>query len=375
MSPTGTYDEPLIGPSEQALFGIKDTRERADTLRAKLTTKLKVILDEACDHLRAVYGTDALEPYSISQTPAHRKKAKETKAFDIASAGLTVKGVAWFLQQRFECSSSHLTTRVFGLRGLEANPLVTVLQRHVDEAARLIEHIGCSLWTASIGSDIDPDELTLPEYIRHFNIKPNSEWCGTGLDACEQELPVVDLDAAWANIYDFIALFQLYRAATNVILDRPDQFPKLVEMFWGWNEQITEGPDDVSVLEDLASGADVYREADELESAIEGEITLAIQRHRRRESRLRDAKIRQALREGHGRLICEVPGCGFDFFEVYGQIGRDFAIVHHKSPLSDRTEPKLTKLEDLAIVCANCHAMIHRGNDCRSLEELIRRRP
>jgi 5-methylcytosine-specific restriction protein A len=28
-------------------------------------------------------------------------------------------------------------------------------------------------------------------------------------------------------------------------------------------------------------------------------------------------------------------------------------------------------LKDLAIVCANCHAMIHRNGECRPLEGLI----
>jgi 5-methylcytosine-specific restriction protein A len=34
----------------------------------------------------------------------------------------------------------------------------------------------------------------------------------------------------------------------------------------------------------------------------------------------------------------------------------------------------LEQLADLAIVCPNCHAMIHRGGKCRSLESLILRK-
>ena len=106
-------------------------------------------------------------------------------------------------------------------------------------------------------------------------------------------------------------------------------------------------------------------------SAIEGEIVHAMRRHRLRESALRNKKIQSVLSASGGRLQCEVLGCGFDYFEVYGELGREFAHVHHKNPLGDRSAPSETKLSELAIVCANCHAMIHRGDQCRPLEGLI----
>lgn len=112
--------------------------------------------------------------------------------------------------------------------------------------------------------------------------------------------------------------------------------------------------------------------ADEI-VGLEGEVRERMVRHRRRERRLRDAKIRSVM-ASTGCLRCEVPGCGFDFFRVYGEPGRDFAHVHHLSPLSERTENDDTKIEDLAVVCANCHAIIHRGGGCRPLKGLVRRR-
>jgi len=105
--------------------------------------------------------------------------------------------------------------------------------------------------------------------------------------------------------------------------------------------------------------------------AMEGSERIALVRHRKREQSLREAKIVEARKFGNGRLKCEVPGCGFDFEAVYGGLGRDYAQVHHLKPLGDRTTPSQTKLADLAVVCANCHAMIHRGGKCRSLDELI----
>lgn len=106
-------------------------------------------------------------------------------------------------------------------------------------------------------------------------------------------------------------------------------------------------------------------------AAMEGAERMTLVRHRKREQLLRDAKVAEVKKLGSGRLKCEVSGCGFDFEAVYGELGRDYAQVHHLKPLGDRTTPSQTKLTDLAVVCANCHAMIHRGGKCRSLDDLI----
>lgn len=104
----------------------------------------------------------------------------------------------------------------------------------------------------------------------------------------------------------------------------------------------------------------------------EGETKAAMGTHRKREAKLRVAKIRQAMQNG-ARLTCEVPGCAFDFEKRYGILGFGYAEVHHKTPLARRT-PKghKTRLGDLAIVCANCHRMIHKGGMSRPLKGLIK---
>jgi 5-methylcytosine-specific restriction endonuclease McrA len=100
---------------------------------------------------------------------------------------------------------------------------------------------------------------------------------------------------------------------------------------------------------------------------LEGQARVRMVIHRARESALRAAKIRAAV-ASTGHLRCEVPGCGFDFEEAYGQLGRGYAQVHHLIPLTEGTRE--TRLEDLAVVCANCHAMIHKGGKSRQLKGL-----
>lgn len=112
-----------------------------------------------------------------------------------------------------------------------------------------------------------------------------------------------------------------------------------------------------------------FAEAD----AQEGTIRERLARQRGRSQVLRSAKIREALSRNKGHLVCEAPGCGFDYLETYGELGRGFAHVHHRRPLAKRNTSRTT-LTDLAIVCANCHAMVHRRGNCRALQSLLVRR-
>lgn len=106
--------------------------------------------------------------------------------------------------------------------------------------------------------------------------------------------------------------------------------------------------------------------------AMEGKQKLRFVNHRARERALREAKIQQARRASpDGRLRCQVPHCNFDFEAVYGPLGAGFAQVHHLRPLAEAQVAMLTTLKDLAVVCANCHAIIHRDGACHPIESLI----
>jgi uncharacterized protein YegP (UPF0339 family) len=73
-------------------------------------------------------------------------------------------------------------------------------------------------------------------------------------------------------------------------------------------------------------------------------------------SRTRSAALRrEALRLSAG--VCE--GCGVDFSVLLRGRGLRALQVHHKKQLALRDTPEATSLTDLAVVCANCHAIIH----------------
>lgn len=83
--------------------------------------------------------------------------------------------------------------------------------------------------------------------------------------------------------------------------------------------------------------------------------------HARLEKIRNSALVREAKRlfkKKHGNLFCEV--CTFDFESKYGRRGRDYIEAHHKTPISELEELVELTVNDLAMVCSNCHRMLHR---------------
>lgn len=84
--------------------------------------------------------------------------------------------------------------------------------------------------------------------------------------------------------------------------------------------------------------------------------------------RERDPAARADALRLHG---CACQACGFDFGAAYGDLGAGFAEVHHMVPLSEAGERETNPATDLAVLCANCHRMVHRSPGvCLSLDEL-----
>ncbi|MFF5182258.1 HNH endonuclease [Streptomyces sp. NPDC000345] len=106
---------------------------------------------------------------------------------------------------------------------------------------------------------------------------------------------------------------------------------------------------ELQALPPEAEGEDDY-------SAPEGRLLIRRHRSRERDKALRKRKINAVLRQGR-RLSCEA--CGFDFEATYGPRGAGYIECHHVVPLHEAGEGR-TRLKDLALICANCHRMIHR---------------
>lgn len=75
----------------------------------------------------------------------------------------------------------------------------------------------------------------------------------------------------------------------------------------------------------------------------------------------RDIKLRTKAISIHGT---KCMACGFDFEKKYGKRGKGFIEVHHLTPVSELdSNTKVDPKTDLAVVCSNCHRIIHRKKD------------
>lgn len=106
--------------------------------------------------------------------------------------------------------------------------------------------------------------------------------------------------------------------------------------------------------------------ADEFAAAIEGKVFQRITRVYERDPKLRRRKIEQSRKERNS-IACEV--CGFDFEVTYPGVGDGYVHVHHVVPLHT-SGPVENTLDDLILLCANCHQMIHRPKQWLTPDEL-----
>ncbi len=83
----------------------------------------------------------------------------------------------------------------------------------------------------------------------------------------------------------------------------------------------------------------------------------------------RDADARRVCLAFHGTACA---ACGFSFEASYGDVGTGFMHVHHTVPASQLGAGyELDPVTDLVPLCANCHAMVHRGvSTPRTVQEL-----
>ena len=110
---------------------------------------------------------------------------------------------------------------------------------------------------------------------------------------------------------------------------------------------------------------------DESFQVSEGRAVFKTSKVFQRSSKLRKFAIdRFKTEEG---IFCEV--CNFNFYKIYGNLGRDFIEIHHKKPIFtfdqiDFDQTLETALINLSPLCANCHRMIHRNSNELSVERL-----
>jgi 5-methylcytosine-specific restriction enzyme A len=138
----------------------------------------------------------------------------------------------------------------------------------------------------------------------------------------------------------------------------PEDVARELEALWAQHVRVLRAPEAADVLE---------LDDEEEQEFPEGRVLYRLHRyHGRRGDLPRRAKA-LALKQ-FGRLACVV--CTFDFFEAYGELGKEYIECHHTVPVSQLKEGTKTKVNDLVLVCSNCHRMLHRCRPWLGTKEL-----
>lgn len=96
----------------------------------------------------------------------------------------------------------------------------------------------------------------------------------------------------------------------------------------------------------------------------EGRLVMRTLQERQRSRRLvRQAKQRYRRRDR--TLACEA--CGFSFLDTYGV---EYIEAHHADQMASFSGEHQTRVEDLHLLCANCHRVIHSHTPPLSIEQL-----
>lgn len=106
---------------------------------------------------------------------------------------------------------------------------------------------------------------------------------------------------------------------------------------------------------------------DECDGFPEGKEAYKKHKVRERSKKLIDFVKARAIRNGK-TLTCGV--CDFDFKARYGEVGEGYIEGHHTKPLSTLEDGARTMPDDIALVCANCHRMLHRRRPWLAIDEL-----
>ncbi|MBA1245968.1 HNH endonuclease [Pseudomonas luteola] len=80
------------------------------------------------------------------------------------------------------------------------------------------------------------------------------------------------------------------------------------------------------------------------------------------------SQAKEHFKRKNKRLFCEA--CNFDFEKAYGQRGFNFIEAHHTIPVSEMLPAQKTKISDIAMVCSNCHRILHRSRPWLTIAQL-----
>lgn len=84
----------------------------------------------------------------------------------------------------------------------------------------------------------------------------------------------------------------------------------------------------------------------------------------------RKGYVAKKVKDYH-KYACQA--CEFDFEKTYGEVGKHYIEAHHLVPFADLKPGQTRRLDirtDFAVLCSNCHRMMHRSSGPKTIQEL-----
>lgn len=121
-------------------------------------------------------------------------------------------------------------------------------------------------------------------------------------------------------------------------------------------------------VEDIASRPPTDIEEDFV--GIEGRLLIRIHVYKERDRAFAARAKKYYKDKNNGKLICEA--CGLDPVALYGSDGERCIEAHHKVPIEELQPDSITRVDEMAMVCASCHRVIHTKKPCLPVNEVVK---
>ncbi len=100
----------------------------------------------------------------------------------------------------------------------------------------------------------------------------------------------------------------------------------------------------------------------------EGRLLVRIHAYKERDRNLTVLAKKSFKGKHGGKLLCEA--CGLDPIARYGANGERAIEAHHKIPIEQLQPDSITRADDMAMVCASCHRIIHSRKPCLTIQQV-----
>jgi 5-methylcytosine-specific restriction endonuclease McrA len=100
----------------------------------------------------------------------------------------------------------------------------------------------------------------------------------------------------------------------------------------------------------------------------EGRLLMRLHVYKERDRKFAK-QVKDHYRHAHGgTLHCEACGC--IPVQTYGPAGESSMEAHHKVPIEQLQPDSVTLVQDMAMLCASCHRVVHSQKPCLTVEQV-----